>query len=137
MQDFVDKDWSTKLIHTNLFTSQNEIKANACECLLGGDYHSLSGTGEFLVLKGLVHLQVGKVRRELILKLLVQGSFSKHLAAVRETNNLLMKALGMRALDQGNAVRVIYWRSPFYTCCSSLVFLPILSSLACLHYSLS
>lgn len=90
-----------------------------------------------MVLKGLVHLQVGKVRRELILKLLVQGSFSKHLAAVRETNNLLMKALGMRALDQGNAVRVFYRRSPFYATCFNLVFLPILSSLFCLHYTLS
>ena len=50
--------------------------------------------------------QVGKVQKQFIVKLLGQSSFSKHLSAVRETNNLLMRALDLRNTDDGNSIKV-------------------------------
>ena len=51
-------------------------------------------------------LQVGKLQKQFIVKLLGQSSFSKHLSAVRETNNLLMRALDLRNTDDGNSIKV-------------------------------
>ena len=51
-------------------------------------------------------LQVGTVQREFIMGLLASSSFSKHLSAVRETNNLLMRALNVRQLDDGESIKV-------------------------------
>lgn len=53
-----------------------------------------------------LRLQVGKVQRQFIAQLLGSSSFSKHLGAVRETNNLLMRALALRNIDDGNSVKV-------------------------------
>ena len=37
--------------------------------------------------------------------LLASSSFSKHLSAVRETNNLLMRALNVRQFDDGESIK--------------------------------
>lgn len=50
-------------------------------------------------------MQVGAVQREFIMGLLASSSFSKHLSAVRETNNLLMRALHVRQYDEGESIK--------------------------------
>ena len=59
--------------------------------------------------------QVGKVQKQFIVKLLGQSSFSKHMSAVRETNNLLMRALDLRNTDDGNSIKVPTILMPFVT----------------------
>ncbi|KAK9798582.1 hypothetical protein WJX73_003480 [Symbiochloris irregularis] len=49
---------------------------------------------------------VGHVQRQLVLCLLGQSSFSKHLTAVRETNLLLKRAVDIRDADQGHSMKV-------------------------------
>lgn len=46
------------------------------------------------------------MQRKFIVGLLAQSSFSKHLSAVRETNNLLMRALNVRQYDKGESIKV-------------------------------
>ena len=51
-------------------------------------------------------VQVGKVQRQFVMRMLGQSSFTRHLSAVRETNSLLMRALELRTKDDGNSVKV-------------------------------
>jgi hypothetical protein len=46
------------------------------------------------------------LQRPFIVRLLGQSSFSKHLCAVKEINNLLMRSLGIREDDEGASIAV-------------------------------
>ena len=50
--------------------------------------------------------------------LLASSSFSKHLSAVRETNNLLMRALNVRQYDDGESIKVCTKKTLIQKCLS-------------------
>ena len=50
--------------------------------------------------------QVGAVQREFVLQLLDWATFAHHIAAVREANMLLCRAVELRPFDGGAAIRV-------------------------------
>lgn len=51
-------------------------------------------------------LQVDVVQRAFILRMLSFSTFSKHLAAVRETNELLKRSMEMQSDDGGRCLQV-------------------------------
>ena len=62
--------------------------------------------------------------------LLASSSFSKHLSAVRETNNLLMRALNVRQYDDGESIKV-HSKITLYQALSGLFLLLLLNRRLC------